>query len=483
MLSKDEPTESTSQSGDRRARTTRRRWLKLTGAGVTTGLAGCTSGDGGGGAGDGGGNSNTTVGTSTEKSPWAGTTIEYRSYNGPGLDKFFETHTKKFEKETGITVKWDLLGWSNGFSKQLADITSRSGPDCGEIPSSYLPQQMKAGGWVKMEQYFDDDRYENLNPDAWFESPVKETATYQAKDDSEPHIYPVPWYWGPRGQVTNIPLTKEAGVSSRPETWDDLVSHGKTFRETFPKKNFYGVEGNSLKMFSNLLWQQGGTFFDDRYNPTEAKFNSAKGVKALNFWKKLLTKHKTIPQSSVEWDNAAIRSAFYNDQVGAVMGNIGFANVYLENNTDAKRSDFTLHKPPKGPGSNGQSSVFFGEEGLGIHPWSDKKEASAAWIDYLLRPEVNAELAATVGFLPAVKKSYNEFEPFTKDELLQDFKDIMPIAKTWPVINGWSKTETIMIQLISDELSTAVSQNSWQAGDTEKALNDAANRVNSVLSE
>jgi multiple sugar transport system substrate-binding protein len=395
-----------------------------------------------------------------------GVTITTRHMTAPGLEDRLEKHTKRFKEKTGITVKYQTMGWGSAKSKQMASIGSRSGPDVEEIASTWIPQQAAAGGWMDMKTIKGFD----IKSDRFFDPPMK-VSKYNGK------VVGMPWYWGPRGHLTYDPLMKKAGISKAPGTWDQLVKQGKAFHREFPEKHLLalpGVNAAVSHLFANFLWQNGGMLLNE--DNTEATFNTDRGVRAANFWRKLITKNPTVPKASVQWDGPARDSAFINKRVGSVWGALPTVNTFTEQE-GVSRKDFSIAKLPKGP--HGESSVFFGLELVGIHPWTDHPEASAKWVNYLMQPEVNADFALAVGFLPTVMKAF-ELKQF-QGHLFQSFKnEILPTGRTFPQVQGWGQIETILVDAVSGILTNAATGN-WNKGDTRNVLDTAAKQADSIL--
>ncbi len=118
---------------------------------------------------------------------------------------------------------------------------------------------------------------------------------------------------------------------------------------------------------------------------------------------------------------------------------------------------------------------------MGIHPWTKKKSEAATFIEYLMQPEVNAELAKGSGFLPTIKSSFEQ-DAF-QGELYQSFsEDVLnnTNAKTAPQVVGWGDVSGAIKGAVTKVLTKAATD-SWSEGDTEKALQQAAMQAENAL--
>lgn len=386
----------------------------------------------------------------------------------PGLEDFLEKHTGAFEEESGVTVEYEIMGWGDAFSKQLSSISSQSGPDVEEIASTWLPQQLAAEGWMDISSVEGAE----VDFDRFFDP------TFQIAEH-EGSLVGAPWYWGPKGHLVYEPPVQEAGIDGAPGTWDELVAQGEQFRQTHSEANLFGLTGQSVgvaKNFATFLWQNGGELLSE--DSSSAAFNSDPGVEALNFWKDLIVEHEAMPQSAVEWDSEAVRSAFLDGRIASAWDSLSTVNQFTDQE-GVSRDDFSMNEPPAGP--NGDPSIFFGLELIGIHPWTESPEASAMWLEYMSRPAVNAEWAQTVGLLPTVEAAFEE-EGF-QGHLFQSYKnEVLPVADTFPQVVGWGEIENALTDAASDVIVDAAT-GEWSSGDTRQALDDAAEQADNILEE
>ncbi|RZH68298.1 ABC transporter substrate-binding protein [Natrinema altunense] len=417
----------------------RRKLLLSAGATTTLGLAGCLDGlTGSGGAGD---------------------AVRARYIGQEPQSDWLEEQSDAFEAETGIEVEHEFLTWADVPDSQVTDIQSGVGPDVDHIASTFLPQQANAGGWVDLSEL--DAPLPDQN--AFFDQ-VTDIMDYQGQ------IHGIPWFWGPRGYLEYDPLIEQAGIDGQPDDWDALVDQGQAFREEFPDKHLYAMMGVSWELpraFITFLWQNGGRVADEDTN--EILFDSDAGVEALNFWKDLILEEDVMPSQIAEWGVDEFDGALINEDVGAIMQDLSPVDQFVEQG-GADRSDFTIGRLPAGP--SGDRSTFFGMEGLGIRPWSNKQEEAAEWISWLSRPDANAAFADRIGLLPTVEEAFDHAA--FDDELSQTLHDdVLPDARHYPMIPGLSEVEVELGSTIGTWLEEVVT-GEWEDGRSAELLDEAA---------
>jgi len=422
---------------------TRRNFLKVSGAATAVGLAGCLQ-EGGSGA------------------------LQTQYMKAPGYEDFFSKHTEKFKEETGIKVEYEFLGWSDARQEMSNNISAQDGPDVQEIASTWMPAQVEAGGWADLDS---EEASQHLPDKSNYPEGALDVATFDGQYTG------VPWFWGPRAWQEVGTMMDDAGVEGSPEDWDDLVSQGNAYKEATGNSDYFGVMSGGIepgRNFAMFLWQNGGSLLNE--DNTEPAFNSQAGVDAMNFYKDLIIEHEIIPEASLEWEQAGVQGAFAGNQIASTWGALGTTNAYTDEDGNS-REDLRVSAPPTGP--NGDQGTFFGMELLGITAWSDKVEEAAQWIDYLAQPEVNAELADIVGFLPPTEGGMNT--DLYSDPFYDIFADeVFPAAKTYPQVLGWSEIETVIYETATEILNSAVTGD-WSEGDTQAALDDAASVAQDAL--
>lgn len=389
-------------------------------------------------------------------------TIETHHYPTGDIDGFLETHTEKFEEETGITVEYETMQWDNGKGKQENNMIAGSGPDVSEIPSTFIPQFSALDGYENIADIDID-----IDTSNFYDDPT-EIGHYDGE------FIGVPWFWGPRGHLSYMPSLTEAGIEEPPSTWEELVENGNRFNEENPEKHLFGLpaQENVSHFFALFLWQNGGQLLTEETTPA---FDSDLAVEALNFYKDLYANHAVMPKETAEWKSDERDNAFSNHDIQSTWDSLAAVKQFLETDEIAE-SDINISELPAGP--NGESTTFYGLELMGIHPWTDQPEAAAEWIKYLMRPEVNADIAQATGFLPTVEESFEDDRFQTP--VWQGFKDLTETGRTFPQVDGWSAVEDNINSAVESVL-TGAATGSWSDGDTRAALEDAAEQATNEL--
>lgn len=246
---------------------------------VATGVTGC-----GGGTSSSDGGSNESPKTLTY---WA-------SNQGPSIEadrKILTPELKKFEKETGIKVKLEVVPWADLLNRILAATTSGQGPDVLNIGNTWSASLQATGALLP----WDDRNFEAIGGRDRF----VDSAVASAGKEGEPPAA-VPLYSLAYALYYNKAMFAEAGITAPPATWDQLVADGKKLSKD--GRWGLGAEGanlsNNIHQVFVLGKQHDADFFDESGRAT---FTSDGAVAAVKQYVDLMAKDKVIAPGNAEY--------------------------------------------------------------------------------------------------------------------------------------------------------------------------------------
>jgi ABC-type glycerol-3-phosphate transport system substrate-binding protein len=221
-------------------------------------------------AGCGGG---TATGNGGNKNP---KTLTYWASNqGKSLDDDKQKLTpelQKFEKQTGIRVKLEVVPWTDLLNRILAATSSGQGPDVLNIGNTWSASLQATGGLLP----FDAKAFAAIGGKERFVPSALGSTGAAGKDPAAVPIYSLAY-----GLYYNKKLFKAAGIAKPPTTWPELVADGKKL--TSGGKYGLAVEGanNAENIHHAFIFakQHGADFFDASGNPTFATPGTVAAVK------------------------------------------------------------------------------------------------------------------------------------------------------------------------------------------------------------
>jgi len=183
-----------------------------------------------------------------------------------------------FEKQTGIDVNVQLIGFDVYYQKLVTAYQSGQGPDVAFADLGGWAPAFAAKGWIiPMNDFLNSwDGTKEIWPELW------PAVTYKGT------IWGVPWYCDARLLLYNTDMFKAAGLNpdNPPKTWEDLAYDSLLLTNKSKGIYGYGISGRMDEMttldYMIFLYGAGGQLLND--DNTKAAFNSPAGLKALEFY-------------------------------------------------------------------------------------------------------------------------------------------------------------------------------------------------------
>jgi multiple sugar transport system substrate-binding protein len=184
----------------------------------------------------------------------------------------------------------------------------------------------------------------------------------------------------------------------------------------------------SWQTFMPFFWQAGGEIMDDEGNFT---LDSDACVESLTYYDSFFEAGLTRDAVS----DVPVEGEFANGEVGAFISGPWMIGVVTDAGADP--ATWTVAHQP----TEKSATSFVGGSNLAVLDQADNKAAAWAFVEYLLRPEVQVKWFETVSDLPSVKASWED-PALADDELLAAFGDQLSDAKAPPAIATWEEVAT-----------------------------------------
>ncbi|MFE5617648.1 extracellular solute-binding protein [Streptomyces sp. NPDC056524] len=223
--------------------------------------------------------------------------------------KVLQPELDRFERETGITVKLEVVPWSDLLNRILTATTSGQGPDVLNIGNTWSASLQSTGALLP----WDAENWKKIGgKDRFVDSALGSTGA-PGQDPAA-----VPLYSMAYALYYNKQMFKDAGVDKPPATWDELVATGK--RLSKDGKWAIGVEGanlsNNIHQVFVLGKQHGADFFTA---DGKADFTSDGAVAAVKQYVDLMAAHKIVAPGNAEYAQNQSLSDFAKDRTAMVL--------------------------------------------------------------------------------------------------------------------------------------------------------------------
>lgn len=365
-----------------------------------------------------------------------------------------------FEKQTGYTLKYELIGWDVAWEKLSTALVSGEGPDAFHVGGTWNTQLAATGGMeeVNLADFGGQDIFlKSLLPQC----------SYDGK------YYGVPWVTETRVLFYNKEMFEKAGVQP-PTTHDELISVGKQITAKLGEGTAISLAGSKawdlIHNWATILWGNGGQLLNA--DNTKVTFNGPEGVAALQ-WYISLFQQGLASKACAEYDQPQADSAFVSGNVAmCYMGPWVIASIDKQN----PNLKYGIVEPPAGP--KGKAS-FTGGENLSILKSSKNKEGAKAWIKYLLQPEIMADYTKNIShMLPGVTAAFDD--PYYKTGIWKTFKDTLDYSTAYPPLMVWGDVENTVTESLRGAMADYV--NGKYTDENAKAyLDKAAKQIEAAL--
>ncbi|MFI6647869.1 ABC transporter substrate-binding protein [Streptomyces sp. NPDC050529] len=222
-------------------------------------------------------------------------TLTYWASNqGPSIEadkKILTPELKKFEEQTGIKVKLEVVPWADLLNRILAATTSGQGPDVLNIGNTWSASLQATGALLP----WDKANFDAIGGRDRFVDSAVASAGAEGKDPSAVPLYSLAY-----ALYYNKKSFADAGIDKPPATWGELVEDGKKLSKN--GKWGLGAEGsnlsNNIHQTFVLAQQHGADFFDAAGKPT---FTSDGAVAAVKQYIDFMAKDKIVAPGNAEY--------------------------------------------------------------------------------------------------------------------------------------------------------------------------------------
>ncbi|WP_394428444.1 ABC transporter substrate-binding protein [Streptomyces sp. SGAir0957] len=312
--------------------------------------------------------------------------------------KVLQPELDKFEKQTGIKVKLEVIPWSDLLNRILTATTSGQGPDVLNIGNTWSASLQASGALLP----WDAKNFEKIGGKDRFVESALGSAGAQGKDPAA-----VPLYSMSYALYYNKKMFKDAGIAKPPTTWDEIVAAGKKIS----KDGKWGLAAEGSNLSNNihqvfvLAKQRGADWFTADGKPD---FTSDGAVAAVKQYVDLMAKDKIIAPGNAEYAQNQSLSDFSKNKTAMVLWQAAASTFKSQGMKD---SDYGVVPAPVQSGAPGQGqSVNSMVAGINIAVFKNTKnlDGAAKFVKFMTSTEESTLLNKTYGSIPPVKDAQSD---------------------------------------------------------------------------
>ncbi|MFF6947491.1 ABC transporter substrate-binding protein [Streptomyces iakyrus] len=312
--------------------------------------------------------------------------------------KVLQPELDKFEKQTGIKVKLEVVPWSDLLNRILTATTSGQGPDVLNIGNTWSASLQATGALLP----WDAGNFGKIGGrDRFVDSALGSTGA-EGKDPAA-----VPLYSMSYALYYNKKMFADAGISKPPATWDELVADGRKLSED--GKWALGMEGSnpSENIHHAFVFakQHGADFFTA---DGKADFTSDGTVAAVKQYVDLMAKDKVIAPGNAEYAQNQSVSDFAKGKTAMLLWQSASANLAAQGmSTD----DYGIAPVPVQsgtPGTGKQVNSMVAGINLAVFKNTDNTDGATKFVKFMTSDAEQKILNKAYSTIPPVKSAQSD---------------------------------------------------------------------------
>jgi multiple sugar transport system substrate-binding protein len=334
--------------------------------------------------------------------PSGGRTITYWASNqGTSLEndkQVLAPELKKFEQQTGIKVKLEVIPWTDLLNRILAAATSGQGPDVLNIGNTWSASLQATGALLP----FDDATFAKIGGKNRFAPASIESAGAAAKGPAAVPVYSMAY-----GLYYNKKMFADAGIAGAPKTWDELVTDAKKLT----KDGHYGIAvegGNGAENIHHafvLAKQRGSDWFDES---GKATFDTPGNVAAVKAYVDFVGKDKIAAKGNAEYAQNQTITDFATGKAAMMMWQSAATSITSHGMSPDQYGVAPV--PTLTANATGDAGVTSMVAGINMAVFKNTKnlDASLQFVKFMTSTPEQKILNSTYGSLPPVKEAQSD---------------------------------------------------------------------------
>ncbi|RLP75603.1 sugar ABC transporter substrate-binding protein [Mycetocola tolaasinivorans] len=399
-------------------------------------------------------------------------TITYWASNqGASLDndaEILKPEIAKFEKQTGIKVKLEVVPWSDLTNNTLAAAVSGQGPDVINIGNTNAVTFQSTGAFFP----FDDAALDKIGGKDRF---IKSSFATTGAEGQTPTS--IPLYSQVYGLYYNKKAFADKGLTP-PATWEELVSAATALTDASTGKYGIVIPGGTVNASMHMAFifgaQNGGSAFDKAGKPTFTSDGMVAGVKQ---YVDLLATDKVVNPSVAQYtEGAQAAGDFARGDAAMYMAQTSSGNVLAQNGMTEDQYGVVPIPAPVGGDKIGS---FVAGTNISIFKSSKNVDAALEFVKFLTSDEEQAILNKAYTSLPVVTGVEGRFTEDT--ELLNTWTEILTdFSKPLPLVPGVQAFQANVGGAVVSLIAQAATGGTITTDTVRKALDEAEQKMGST---
>ncbi|MFL4908416.1 ABC transporter substrate-binding protein [Streptomyces sp. MMS24-I2-30] len=372
----------------------------------------------------------------------------------------------KFEKQSGIKVKLEVVPWSDLLNRILTATTSGQGPDVLNIGNTWSASLQATGALLP----WGTKNFDKIGgKDRFVDSALGSTGA-NGKDPAA-----VPLYSMAYALYYNKDIFAEAGIDKPPATWDELIADGKKIQAK--GKSVLGAEGANVSENIHHVFvfakQHGADFFTADGKPD---FTNDKIVAAVQQYIDLMAKDKVIPAGDAEYAQNQSVSDFAKGKQAMLLWQSAAANLKSQGMSEDKYGIAPVPVQSGAPGTGTQINSMVAGINIAVFNNSHNIDGATDFVKFMTSDEEQKILNKAYSSVPPVKNAQSDPAFNTpSNSVLKD--TLAKSAAALPQVASESQFETAVGTAVKDLFADAAGGRAVTAESVKAALEKAQQQM------
>ncbi|MFE9613898.1 ABC transporter substrate-binding protein [Streptomyces sp. NPDC006012] len=372
----------------------------------------------------------------------------------------------KFEKQSGIKVKLEVVPWSDLLNRILTATTSGQGPDVLNIGNTWSASLQATGALLP----WDTKNFGRIGgKDRFVDSALGSTGA----DGKDPAA--VPLYSMAYALYYNKEIFAEAGIDKPPATWDELIADGRKIQAK--GKSVLGAEGANVSENIHHVFvfakQHGADFFTADGKPD---FTNDKIVAAVQQYVDLMAKDKVIPTGDAEYAQNQSVSDFAKGKQAMLLWQSAAANLKSQGMSEDKYGIAPVPVQSGAPGTGTQINSMVAGINIAVFKNSHNIDGATDFVKFMTSDEEQTILNKAYSSIPPVRNAQGDAAFNTpSNSVLKD--TLAKSAAALPQVASESQFETAVGTAVKELFAYAAGGRAVTADSVKAALEKAQQQM------
>ncbi|MEU1471012.1 extracellular solute-binding protein [Streptomyces sp. NPDC005761] len=380
--------------------------------------------------------------------------------------KVLQPELDKFEKETGIKVKLEVVPWADLLNRILTATTSGQGPDVLNIGNTWSASLQSSGALLP----FDAKNFDSVGGKSRFVDSALGSTGVQGQDPAA-----VPLYSMAYALYYNKKMFKDAGIAKPPTTWDEVAAAGKKLSKD--GKWGIGVEGSNLSNNIHQVFVLGKQHNADFFTADgKADFTSDGAVAAVKQYVDLMATQKIVAPGNAEYAQNQSLSDFAKDKTGMVLWQTASATFKSQGMNEDEWGVAPAPVPSGTPGTGAQTNSMVAGINMAVFKNTKNLDGSLKFVKFMTSDKEQILLNKAYGSIPSVKTAQQD--PAFNSPSLKVLRDTLATSATaLPQVPEESQFETVVGTAVKELFAAAAAGKPVTTESVKAELNKAQQQM------